>query len=272
LLFMLNDSLLFSRIHPSYLAGHAWIPAVLLCATRVVHRPTIASALALAVVTAFQLLTGHPQIVCYTAYAVLAGALGFIAAQRPPDLRRLLTVAGCLGLAGLVALLVVAVQLLPTLELMGHAARGPLTLAETLPGAPAWSSAVLVAVSSGPAIILAFAAVADRSRRALVVPAVVVLVLCLLLGFGTPLYTRGFFHLPGVARFRVVSRTILVADAIAAVLAGIGVDVLRATTRRSIARRLTLAVCMLVVAFGWIRLASPGRTASLMLALIVALP
>ncbi len=272
ILFMLNDMLLFSRIHPSYLAGHAWIPAVLLCAARVIHRPTVAGALALGGVTALQLLTGHPQIVCYTAYAVLAGALVHIASRKPRELRHLATVAGCLALAGLVALLVSAVQLLPTLELMGHAARGPLTLAETIPGEPAWAFTLLVAVSCGPAIILALAALADSSRRAIVIPALVVVVLCLLVGFGTPLYTRGFFHLPGVARFRVVSRTIIIAAAIAAVLAAVGLDVLRATARRSIVRRVTAAACMLVVALGWIRFASPGRTALLVLAAIVALP
>ena len=36
-LFMLNDLLLLSRIHPSYLAGHAWIPVVLLSTARVLH-------------------------------------------------------------------------------------------------------------------------------------------------------------------------------------------------------------------------------------------
>src|SRR5262249_56717339 len=135
-LFMLNGSFLFSRIHPSYLAGHAWIPAVLLWAARVFHRPTVAGALALGVVMALQLLTGHPQILCYTAYAVLAGGLVYVAMRRPVDPRHLAAVGGCLALAGLTALLVAAAQLMPSLELMEHAARGPLTLAETLPGAP----------------------------------------------------------------------------------------------------------------------------------------
>src|SRR5262249_24015441 len=83
LLFLLNDLLLLSRMHPSYLAGHAWIPAVLLCAGRVLHRPNVAAALALGTVTALQLLTGRPQILCYTAYAVLAGALVYVALRRP---------------------------------------------------------------------------------------------------------------------------------------------------------------------------------------------
>jgi hypothetical protein len=271
-LFMLNGSFLFSRIHPSYLAGHAWIPAVLLWAARVLHRPTVAGALALGVVMALQLLTGHPQILCYTAYAALAGGLVYVAMRRPVDPRHLAAVGGCLALAGLTALLVAAAQLMPSLELMEHAARGPLTLAETLPGAPTLANAILVAVSSGPAVILLFAALGDSRCRPIVIPGLVVLVLCLLVGFGTPLYTRGFFHLPGVARFRVISRTILVAAAVAAVLAAIGLDVLRATALGAVRRRLLVAACMLAAALAWAHIGNPDRTGRLLLAVIVALP
>ena len=271
-LFMLNDLLLLSRIHPSYLAGHAWIPAVLLCAGRVLHRPNVAAALALGTVTALQLLTGHPQILCYSAYAVLAGALVYLALRRPFEPRLLVAAAACMLLAGLVAFLLSAAQLVPTLELMRHAARGPLSLADTIPGEPTRAFALAVATGSGPAIVLILAALGDRRRWPVVVPGLVVLVLCLLVGLGTPLYTHGFYHLPGVARFRVVNRTIIVGAAIAAVLAAIGLDVLRTTASGSVARRLAAAACMLALALTWIHVAGSGRIALLLLATLVALP
>src|SRR5262249_22796271 len=96
--------------------------------------------------------------------------------------------------------------------------------------------------------------------------------LCLLVGLGTPLYSHGFYHLPGVARFRVVNRTIIVGAAIAAVFAAIGLDVLRTTASRSVGRRLAAAACMLALALAWIHMAGSGPLALPRLAPLVALP
>src|SRR5262249_17656249 len=187
-----------------------------------------------------------------SAYAVFAGALVYLALRRPFEPRLLVAAAACMLLAGLVAFLLSAAQLVPTLELMRHAARGPLSLADTIPGEPTRAFALAVATGRGPAIVVILAALGDRRRWPVVVPGLVVLVLCLLVGLGTPLYTHGFYHLPGVARFRVVNRTIIVGAAIAAVLGAIGLDVLRTTASRSVGRRLAAAACMLALALAWI--------------------
>src|SRR5262249_57865353 len=76
----------------------------------------------------------------------------------------------------------------------------------------------------------------------------------------------------GVARFRVVNRTIIVGAAIAAVFAAIGLDVLRTTASRSVGRRLAAAACMLALALSWIHMAGSGRIALLLLATLVPLP
>src|SRR5262249_6908746 len=243
-----------------------------LCAGRIFHRPKVASALWLGAAIALQLLTGHPQIVCYTVYAALAGGLVYLVVRRPVDGRHLAGVAGCLVLGALVALLLAAAQLMPALELVAHAARGRLTLAETAPWEPTAENALLVVASSGPAVILSLAALADSRRRPLVIPALVVALLAVLIGLGTPFYSQGFFHLPGVDRFRVVNRMILVAAAAASVVAAVGLDVLRATAREAVGPRLLAAGAMLLAASAWAAFLHPGRIGMLVLAAIACLP
>ena len=271
-LYMLNGLLVGSFIHPSYLAGHAYIPAVLLCAGRIFHRPTVAGALWLGAAIALQLLTGHPQIVCYTAYAALAGGLVYLALRRPVGGRHLAGVAGCLVLGAGVAVLLAAAQLMPALELVAHAARGRLTLEGTAPWEPTAANTMLVLASSGPALVLVLAALADSRRRLFVVPAFVVALLAALIGLGTPLYGRGFFNLPGVDRFRVVNRMTLVAAAAASVVAAVGLDVLRAAARGAARPRLLAAGGMLLAALAWTFLLHPGPVGMLVLAAIVCLP
>src|SRR5437762_858989 len=68
--FMFNDYFLLERIHPSYFAGFAWIPGVLLCAGRLATAPSAARGVLLGLVLAAQFLAGQAQIVCYEAYVL----------------------------------------------------------------------------------------------------------------------------------------------------------------------------------------------------------
>src|SRR5438105_791318 len=67
---------------PSYLAGLAWVPAVLLCAGRLLVRPGVCAGVRLGVALAFQFLTGHAQIVCYEVYAIPLGAVAYLLCRR----------------------------------------------------------------------------------------------------------------------------------------------------------------------------------------------
>src|SRR5262245_47171865 len=124
--FMLSERVLIERIHPPYLFGVAWLPAVFLAAGRVGSEPGAWRGAVLGTAVACLLLAGYPELVCFTAYSLLLLLLVLLVIRGVPawsDLRRLM-VAGLA--AGATACALGAVQLLPTLELAGWlpAARG----------------------------------------------------------------------------------------------------------------------------------------------------
>ncbi|HKA30740.1 MAG TPA: hypothetical protein VKH82_15265 [Candidatus Binatia bacterium] len=121
--FMLSERVLIERIHPPYLFGVAWLPAVFLAAGRVGSEPGAWRGAVLGAAVACLLLAGYPELVCFTAYSLLLLLLVFLVIRGVPawsDLRRLM-VAGIAAVATACAL--AAVQLLPTLELAGEAVR-----------------------------------------------------------------------------------------------------------------------------------------------------
>src|SRR5262249_52328173 len=81
-------------------------------------------------------------------------------------------------------------------------------------------------------------ALADGGRPAVVVTAVLVVACTTLVSIGSPLYTRVFYHLPGVSLFRVPHEIAHVGVLALGVLAGLGRDKARhATPRRAVPRR-----------------------------------
>src|SRR5262249_22931427 len=120
--FMLSERVLIERIHPPYLFGVAWLPAVFLAAGRVGSEPGAWRGAVLGAAVACLLLAGYPGPVCFTAYSLLLPLLACLVIRGVPawsDLRRLM-VAGIAAVATACAL--AAVQL-PTLELAGEAVR-----------------------------------------------------------------------------------------------------------------------------------------------------
>jgi hypothetical protein len=76
--FMLSERVLIERIHPPYLFGIAWLPAVFLAAGRVVYEPGAWRGAVLGVAVACLLLTGYPELLCFTAYSLLLLLLMFL--------------------------------------------------------------------------------------------------------------------------------------------------------------------------------------------------
>ncbi len=227
LTFMLSERFLGEGYRPSYLASITWVPIVCLCAARLVVAPTPWRGALLGVAVALQFLTGIAQHVCYEAYLlVLAGAVVWTRTGGwNGDYVRRLAIAG--GLAAAVALGLSAVQLFPTLEVIAAAVRGPagLTLAQTYPIKTGESELRQLVYVFGPVLGFAALALVERTRRPWVDAAIVILVVAMLIGIGSPFYTRVFYHLPGVALFRMPMQMEMVGTLPLALLAGLGVDV-----------------------------------------------
>jgi len=83
--FMLNARVVLDLFRPPFLAGLAWIPCVFLCAGRVLVRPRATAGALLGVAVGLQFLTGHAQIVCYSAYGVALAAAVYLVARRERD-------------------------------------------------------------------------------------------------------------------------------------------------------------------------------------------
>src|SRR5262245_1508021 len=136
--FMLNGYFVVEHFRISYLAGLAWVPAVLLCGARVLAHPTPARGVVLGVAVACQLLTGHAQMVCYTGYAMLLAGATYLLIGGEGTARDLGRTLVALAIAAVMAALLAAAQLLPTFELVRNATRGlgGLTLQQTQPWTP----------------------------------------------------------------------------------------------------------------------------------------
>jgi hypothetical protein len=286
--FLSNVFFVDEHLRPQYLAGLGWIPFVALGLRRLLQAPSVVRAVTLGVVVALQLATGHAQIVCYEAYgaAAFVVAASTIALARGDPRRAGAVVTAALG-AGLVALLVAAAQVMPTVEVMSQAVRGfgGLTLAQTLPPLPTWGLFRSVATSSGTIVLLApLALLVDREARTTVAVIAIVAATATAIGGGTALYTKVFYELPGVALFRLPQQLLVVAALGACVLAGFGVDALGMQSSRTagvgvgvaavVAGVLVreelgapwiaaLAACSLVVGF------SPGARRAALLALVL---
>ena len=264
--FMLNARVVLDLFRPPFLAGLAWIPCVFLCAGRVVVRPGAAAGALLGVAVGLQFLTGHAQIVCYSAYAVALATAVYLVARRERAPAYYARLAGAGAIAVTTALGLAAVQLLPTMELLAAATRGTLTLAQTAADTPTLTHVRDVVGSSGAAIVVAALAAVDR-RRTVVAAASVVALFAVLIGVGTTVYTHGFYHLPGGDRFRWPQEIVTVGAFALAVLAGVGLDGAQSGTW-SRARRVLAAALAVIV---WLAAGHPASERWWSVAVLVAL-
>jgi len=215
-------------LRPSYFAGLMWVPAVFLAAATVVRRPSVRAGVLLGVAVACQFLTGHVQIVCYTAYGVAVAVVADLLQRRRHEALRIGAIAGAGLLAAVTVLGLTAVQLLPTLELLEHATRRTLTLQRTEPQTPSFLLLRDVVFAGGPAVLLAPVALASRRWTPLLAPALSLAAFALLIGLGTPLYTHVFFpYVPGGNLFRWPQTIDSLAAFALALLAGAGLEAAR---------------------------------------------
>lgn len=229
--FVLHGRVALDWLRPSYFAGLMWLPAVFAAAAVVVRRPSVRAGVLLGVALAFQVMTGHAQIVCYAAYGVAVAAAADLLQRRERDARRLRAIAGAAALAIAVAGALAAVQLLPTAELLARATRATLPIQRTEPEKPGVDLLRNVLLAGGPAILLVPLALAARRARALVVPALALVAFALLVGLDTPFYTDVFYPwLPGGDRFRWPQEIDALAAFALALLAAVGLDAARRET------------------------------------------
>ena len=238
---------------PPFLATAAWVPWLLAAALAARDRPTARGAAALGVTAALLFLAGQPQTAAHAALAVaLVLAVREVAspALGGPRMRAAAAFAGGVALAGLVA----AVQLLPTADLASRSARAELPYETIVSGAFHPVDAVRLVVEeffgspltedewSGffprgdgffvrhqlnslfagtPLFFLAlFAAFGRRTWRA-ALPWTVLLVVAVLLAFGSPLARLAHEFVPGfgfsridrVGFFAIVAQCVLAAIA-----------------------------------------------------------
>src|SRR5947208_1357739 len=75
---------------------------------------------------------------------------------------------------------------------------GGLAASQTMATSPTWERFWDFTYMPGPLLVTAVLAFADRRRISLLIGGTLVIVVSALIGLGTPLYTRVFYHLPGV--------------------------------------------------------------------------
>ncbi|MEZ5063953.1 MAG: YfhO family protein [bacterium] len=215
---------------PPFLAAAAWLPWIVLAAVRARDLPTPRRAAVLGLTVAVAFLAGQPQITLQAVYAAtflaLAGALAVPGPGRPVRwTARLATVAFAAG----IALLLVAPQLLPTLDLASRSARAvlpyetvisgafhpvdsirfvvpeffgsPLTRDEWAPLFPRGDGFYLRTqinslFASAPVFVFALIGMVGAKTRRRAWPFTVLFVLAVLVAFGTPLAQLAYW-LPG---------------------------------------------------------------------------
>ncbi len=249
--------------HVNQLQGLAWLPWAFLLthhlATNPAPRPRLLSVLGLAVVFALQLLAGHTQTLVIAGVGV--GVYLFVLSFMLPHTH---TPTHSFLFAALLALLLSAAQLLPTLELSGQSLRGGgLALREALSFSldprllgrallPGYSRALFsefVAYSGVAGLVLAVLGW-RRSPAGWALLALCVLGLGFALGAYNPVYA-GLALLPPFNLFRVPARWLLLLAFGLAVLAGHGLDAV-ATARPRRRHAAALLLPLVLMALTWL--------------------
>lgn len=232
-------------------ASLAWLPWILLAVYQLAHAPGRRTVLRLAALLAMQWLAGHAQMAWYSLLLAGAWLLFWIwRTARPQAATRWRAIAG-IAAAGVLALALSAVQLLPTAEYLLQSPRAAqvdtvlamtysfwpwrlLTLlAPGLFGSPAagnfagygnfWEDAIYIGVV--PLLLAVVAARKLQSRRlAWWLLGVAAVSLLLALGDNTPVFPWLFAHVPSFDMFQAPARFSLWAVLALSLLAGLGVQ------------------------------------------------
>lgn len=287
-LFALGGYLTAQVEHINQLQGLAWLPWFFAALAPAVAsqgaRPwqdRLRIVLAVGMLFALQLLAGHTQTAFITGVAVTAwlmfSLISYLSGSSEPDrFRAVLRVLLVWGAGVTLAVILSAVQLLPTLELAGQSSRqGGLTLNEVLSfswhpvhltrallppyNRPLFSEYVAFLPITALALAVVGAWAWRRDRRVAAWGFLVLLGFVLALGRFTPVYYL-LGRLPGFDLFRAPSRWLVVAALGLALLAGYGwqrlcnyVDAGRpgGAPRATLVRPLIAAAAGLALLVGW---------------------
>ena len=244
---------------PTFVSTAAWIPALLFFGEGLVRKPSLRRAGLLAASVAMCILAGFPQIVFLAVYSLVVYMLLRVFLMKKAGGRARALILGLVGFSLLVAVLISALQLVPTYELSTFSYRKALPYEMILSSAHHRLAALkyfipdvlghpldtdIGVVSKGLAkidtphgfnqnyvstmgyagvltLILALLALARPSRRSL--PFIVLGAVALLTVFGTPLLRLFYSALPGF-KFSRVDRVVVVYMLSVSVLAGFGFD------------------------------------------------
>src|SRR5262245_32585278 len=229
--FMLSERVLIERIHPPYLFGVAWLPAVFLAAGRVGSEPGAWRGAVLGAAVACLLLAGYPELVCFNCLLAAAPAArvprhprcASVVGSRPSDGR-----GDRRGRDG------VRARGGPAAPDARVGRRGRSQPEEPAAGPdPGRAASALgsVLLMSGPLVGLALAAFTGRGHLPLLVLGAVLIVFACAVGLVTPFYMLVFRHLPGVALFRQPHAILPIGVFALALLAGLGLDVVTVGSR-----------------------------------------
>jgi hypothetical protein len=240
----------------------AWLPAILWALRRVIRLGTLQSAALAGCLLAVCALAGHPQTLLMTAYLAVAYFAFSVWRARLRFSRAVLL----LTAAGMLALLLSAIQWLPTLEFMRLSSRAELTV-ETAgtgfpfsdvvqfvaPGSVSQYSPLYIGLLPLALALLALGAVLTKRIKgevsARIVFWAVAALVALMISFGnrTPLFEVLYNFAPGFRLFRDQERHALIVVWALSVLAAYGCDFLLARASMSVRRWLPVALVLIVV-------------------------
>lgn len=248
--------------HVTMIEVMAWLPLVFLLLDEAIETERLRYSIAAGLVLGISILAGHPQtshamIVVLAIHALWRGSG---AARQQGTWRPFLLSTRAFSCCLLIAVLLAAVQLLPTMELTREAVRGaPVTfetaarsgqfsLAELLSllvpnyfGAisqPYWGtldiSQSILYIGVVPLFCASYALLAGRSRKVLYWAILAGASLLLALGEHGPLFRLFYAVFPGFKYFRSPAHTVFVFSFFAALLAGYGFGELCANLRKKV--------------------------------------
>lgn len=243
----------------------AWLPLAVWTMRRLAARRDGRSVALAGVVLAISTLSGHPQTTIMIVYVAVA-FFAFCAWRNHLQVRSAL---GLLTATGLLALLMSAIQLLPTLEFMRLSSRAELSLEAAGTGFPLSDVAQLIAPGSvsrysplyigllplALAALAVCAAVVNRIRHGARKSSAgvwfwgIVAVVALLISFGNqlPLFGVLYWLAPGFRLFRDQERYALIVVWALSLLAAYGADVLFHSLPHTTRRWLPVVLLLIVI-------------------------
>lgn len=267
--------------HLNQISVIAWIPWAMLAAARSTRAWSAVAVSALTAILALQIMAGHPQ---QTFIGLVAVGIVILWRAIGDGWRALARGVGSLAIAGVLALGLCAVQLLPTYELAGLSIRsGGLSLRQATFDSLPWelllpalfpgywsnlASTELYGHTTTVFFAMGLLGLACGSWRSVALAATLVTAgLVLAVGQATPIYELAFSWVPGFGSFRAPARWLTVYTLGAALLCGVGVGRAVELSRDQIARAFLVRVSATAggLALGLLLLVALGQRQSRLL-------